>query len=372
MAAKPVVGIEVLGTAQQAAWQRRTLPPVERLPAGIWSVPVPIPDNPLRYTLSYLVPGDDGVVVVDPGWDTEQGWDALTSGLGEAGLDTGDVTGIVATHVHPDHHGLSARLRAASGAWVAMHPAERDALRQRPAAGDGGEAAARVRDWLSRAGAPDEDIASLTRLVAGTDGQRPAGPMAEPDLLLDDGDRVPLAGRQLRVVWTPGHTPGHLCLRETNARLLLTGDHVLPRITPNIGLIPGSTGSPLGQFLDSLERVGGFDDHDALPAHEYRFRGLAGRTRALREHHEQRCAEILVLVGEFGEPTVWQVAEHLTWSRPWAEIGNMRFGAVAETAAHLEHLARAGRLAWVPAGTEAGLVRVRPTGTGSRHPAQEH
>ncbi|WP_312858511.1 MBL fold metallo-hydrolase, partial [Pseudonocardia pini] len=117
-----MAGVEVVGTAQHRAWSERVLPPVERLAAGMWSVPVPIPDNPLRYTLCYLIPGDDGLVVVDPGWDTDEGWAALEAGLTAAGARTADVVGIVATHVHPDHHGLSRRLADRSGAWIGMHP----------------------------------------------------------------------------------------------------------------------------------------------------------------------------------------------------------------------------------------------------------
>jgi glyoxylase-like metal-dependent hydrolase (beta-lactamase superfamily II) len=88
----------------------------------------PIPDSPLRYTLTYLVAAGNGLVVVDPGWDTEAGWQALAAGLTTAGASPADVTGIVVTHIHPDHHGLSARLRDACGGWVAMHPGERDSL----------------------------------------------------------------------------------------------------------------------------------------------------------------------------------------------------------------------------------------------------
>ncbi|MBK1789102.1 MBL fold metallo-hydrolase [Prauserella cavernicola] len=336
-----VPGISVLGTAQRAAWLEKTLPPVERLAGGLWSVPVPIPDNPLRYTLSYLVPGDDGLVVVDPGWNADETWTALLAGLAEAGATPKDITGIVVTHVHPDHHGLSARLRDESGAWVAMHPAERDTLR---VTGSGGSSPT-AEGWLRLAGADDAEV---TELVASLDGagnrDRPA--MAEPDVLLEDGDLVPMAGRTLRAVWTPGHTPGHLCLQEPDARLLLTGDHVLPRITPNIGLYPNSAESPLARFLESLEKIRAYDDHDALPAHEYRFRGLDARAGYLAEHHEQRCRELVAVVEDLDEPVVWSVAKNLSWSRPWEQIGHMRFGALAETGAHIEHLVRRGELAW--------------------------
>lgn len=341
--------MQVLGQAQHEAWTARTLPPVEELPAGLWSVPVPIPDNPLRYTLCHLVPGGDGeLVVVDPGWDTDEGWVALTAGLSAMGADAADVTGIVATHVHPDHHGLSARLQAASGSWIAMHPAEAETLPQRIAAlAPGGRR--RGGEWFLRAtGAPEAEIAALSAGTTRMPAQ--AATMAEPDVLLDDGDLVPLAGRQLRAVWTPGHTPGHLCLQEVEARLLLTGDHVLPRITPNIGLYPGADRDALAQFLTSLQRVADYDDHDALPAHEWRFRGLAARSRELQDHHRARLQEVLRVVGELVDPTLWQVAERLTWSRPWAEIGMMTFGALAETGAHVRHLVERGELAWDAAG----------------------
>lgn len=336
-------GIEVLGVEQQAAWLARRPPPVEKLPGGLWSVPVPIPDNPLRYTLSYLVPADEGLVVVDPGWDTDAGWAALLDGLATAGASTTDVAGIVTTHVHPDHHGLSGRLRAESGAWIGMHPAERDTLPQRRR-DEHGDTRTEITTWLRGCGAPEAEITDL--LGALGRAPRPAERLPEPDVLLEDGDLVPVRGRRLRAVWTPGHTPGHLCLQEPDAQLLLTGDHVLPRITPAIGSWPGAAEPPLGQFLRSLDRTAGFDDHDALPAHEYRFRGLARRSELLREHHEQRCAEIVDVVGELGQPTPWEIATRLTWSRPWPEIGFMRLSAVAETVAHIEYLAGRGRLAW--------------------------
>ena len=98
----------------------RTSPPVEEVRADLWSVSVPIPDSPLRYTLTYLIAAQDGLVVVDPGWDTDAGWNALAEGLKAAGVSPADVTGIVVTHIHPDHHGLSAGLRARSGACVAI------------------------------------------------------------------------------------------------------------------------------------------------------------------------------------------------------------------------------------------------------------
>jgi len=327
----------VTGLAQRRAWRAREFPPVEQVTAGVWSMPVTIPDNPLRYTLCYLLLSDAGAVVVDPGWKADQSWDDLQRGLQAAGVTPDRITGIVVTHVHPDHHGLSGRLREASGAWIAMHTKEVQYLPARLGALVGADG---FREWLVRSGVPAE-----TEIFGGEAGDLDFFRMSDPDVLLDDGEALNLPGRRIRVVWTPGHTPGHICLHDEDYGLLLTGDHLLPRISPNIGLSPIDGDSPLSSYLDSLRAIRGYDGAEALPAHEYRFRGIAGRAESLIKHHEARAQELLDLVAAAGEPTTWEVAQKLTWSRPWEQIeGYMRRAALAETAAHIEYLEGEGRL----------------------------
>jgi glyoxylase-like metal-dependent hydrolase (beta-lactamase superfamily II) len=332
--------MRVTGVAQRDAWRSRTMPLTEQVRPDLWSIPVPIPGNPLRYTLSYLIAGDSGLVLVDPGMDTEPTWQALQAGLAEAGAAVTDLTGIVVTHVHPDHHGLSGRLREQSGAWIAMHPVERDSLPARiwdEARGPAGD-----RDWLRSCGVP-ADVAA--ELAITPEGVRWVLAMVEPTMLLGDGDLVPLPGRRLRAVWTPGHTPGHLCLHEETEDVLLTGDHVLPRISPNIGLQPHAAEPPLAAYLTSLKRTAGYDSAEALPAHEYRFHGLADRARMLLAHHDRRCAEVLAVTDRLGAATVWQITQELSWSRGWGAVtGMMRRAALAETAAHLEYLSGTGQI----------------------------
>ena len=278
--------------------------------------------------------------MVDPGWDTDAGWQALARGLAAAGASAAEVTGIIATHVHPDHHGMSARLRAASGAWIAMHPAERDSLPSR--VWDRARSPARDRDWLQACGVP-ADV--TTELSGGIRVLEMLLAMPEPDVLLDDGELAPGRGRRLRAVWTPGHTPGHLCLHEETEDVLLTGDHVLPRITPNIAQMAHTNDPPLAAYLASLDRAAAYDSAEALPAHEYRFHGLANRVRILRLHHDHRCREILDVLGRLGPASVWQVTEQLSWSRGWSAVkGFMRRAAIGETAAHLEYLLERGQV----------------------------
>lgn len=355
--------MRVTGTDQHEAWQARVLPPVEQVRPGIWSVPVPIPQSPLRYTLCYLLVGaETGLLVVDPGWDTDEGWAALTGGLAAAGAAPADVSGIVVTHIHPDHHGMSPRLREASGAWIGMHPAERDSLPARHWVEDSPQT---DRSWLRRCGLPDD---AVDELGWTTRGIAHALALVEPDRLIEDGDLLPAPADGIRAVWTPGHTPGHLCLHAPEQRLLLTGDHVLPRITPNVGLNMQHADPPLADFLASLDRLAALDDDrtprlEAAPAHEYRFTGVAARVRQLQRHHAHRCDEIADLVARLGKPTLWELTEQLTWSRDWSAVqGFMRRAALGETTAHVKHLVAQGRLAWQEPATEGDPVRVHLAG----------
>ena|GEM_PF-3010110 len=117
---------EITGTAQHAAWQANVLPEVEQVRPGLWSIPVPIPNNPLRYVLVYAFESDAGITIVDAGWNTDEAWDALCGGIAAMGGSIGDVRGVMVTHIHPDHYGLAGRVREASGAWIGLHPADDD------------------------------------------------------------------------------------------------------------------------------------------------------------------------------------------------------------------------------------------------------
>ncbi len=313
------------------------LPGVEEVRPGLWSVPVPIPTGPLRFVLSYVFEVPGGVVLVDPGWNAPEAIAALEAGLGRIGASVGDVRGVLVTHIHPDHYGLAGWVRQASGAWIALHPADAALIPDRYE--DVDDLLGRTAAWLAAAGAPSTELASLRDASLFL---RAAVHAARPDVLLEDGDRPEVPGWRLVALHTPGHTPGHLCFHEERSGLVLTGDHVLPRISPNVSLHPQSGSDPLGDYLASLERLRAYGDGPALPGHEGPIASLSKRIDELRAHHQERLDETAALVAD-GARTVWEVATRLRWSRPWEEIsGFMRRAALGETHAHLVQLERRG------------------------------
>ncbi|WP_029430520.1 MBL fold metallo-hydrolase [Blastococcus sp. URHD0036] len=333
--------VEITGPAQRAAWLAREVPPVEQLREDLWSIPVPMPDNPLRYITAYVFAlAGGGLGMVDTGWDSDDAWDALRAGLTAIGGDVADVRGVLVTHMHGDHNGLSNRVRDASGAWVAMHPADADIVRGMQHV-DVEQFIREQAAYMVSLGADPETAASDAPTPERLAGLRR---QAVPDRLLEDGDLADFPGWSLRAVHTPGHTPGHLCFAEERTGLFLAGDHVLPRISPNISAGQRLEEDPLRDYLSSLASVADREEPvEVLPAHEWRFRGLGLRTRELTAHHEQRLAELLDAIRTHPHSTPWELAGHLTWSRPWEQYANsMRMFAVTETVAHLRLLASRG------------------------------
>jgi glyoxylase-like metal-dependent hydrolase (beta-lactamase superfamily II) len=336
----------ITGTVQKQAWVDRTTPPVERVRENIWSIPVDFSRAPVRYTFSYLVTGEAGAcVIIDPGWDSEFGRSQIMEGLARAGSSLESVVGIVATHLHPDHLGMVRHMVDLTGAWVALHPHEAGSLesfRSAPAA------LAKDREWLDGLGVPDEP---LEKLLITAETIEYMNALARPTLLVEDGDLLPLPGRALRVVATPGHTPGHICVVDEDNEVVFSGDHVLPRITSNVGLTStGTRHRALADYYTSLARMKEWGDYEVLPAHEYRFSGLRERIEVLHQHHRERSREILAVVRDTTGQTVWQIAEQITWSRSWSEFDGVNLrAALGETSAHVDNLIESGDLITDPA-----------------------
>ncbi|MFB4426346.1 MBL fold metallo-hydrolase [Streptomyces sp. QL37] len=307
---------------------------------GVWATAVPFP-SPLAYSYSYALRYPDGIVVVDLGWDSDEAWQAFVAGLARAGACLDEVKGVVVTHAHPDHYGLASRIREHTSAWIGAHPGERAQIRVGEA--ERGDRLAEIADWLRECGVPRSLLAELDGELRALDSVLPS---VEPDVELHDGVPVPGTGGALVPVHTPGHTAGHLCFRERERNMLLTGDHILPKVTPNVARRPGSDPDPLRDFLASLARLHRFADPGTvvLPGHEWPFDSVSHRADVLRRHHDDRLAEVESAVAR-GCGTVWEVAQAVSWARDFSAFTprSMR-SALAETSAHLMRLGEGGRI----------------------------
>jgi len=329
---------------------------------GTWLLPQPMPSEHLpKHTLSYLLQDSEGDLhVVDPGVDDDRNLDRLFGLIRSIGSEPSRLRTVVSTHLHHDHLGLAGRLRRETGAVVAIHRAEQEAVLALTAA-----APTRVADDAERAerwGVPAARRAELADVAARAAHSAPF----EADLLLEHDDLLPVPGRRIRVLHTPGHTPGHLALVEerktgtgtatgtdadADARgLLFTGDLLLPTIYPGLGL-GGQAEDPVADYLASLDSLAPYADFEVLPGHGFRFIGAAQRIEETRHHHLTRSAEIAALHRSDPAASVWQIASGVAWTAGFENLsGFYLYSALSQTAQHLAHLERESAPSDHPAG----------------------
>jgi glyoxylase-like metal-dependent hydrolase (beta-lactamase superfamily II) len=309
----------------------------EEIEPGIWRIPLPLP-MALRSVNLYLLGGAGEWALVDAGLGTPEGEAALRVGLRHAGIRLEDISTLVLTHAHPDHVGLAGDVHTAAGAPVRLLAEEADQIFR--VWDDPEMTGLRVaNEMFATHGMPRDDVdlgvrgnQRLRRLLHL--------PPRTAVVTVAEGDALRLAGRSYRVLWTPGHADHHLCLLRDDG-VLIAGDHVLPRITPNIGLYPNARPNPLRDYLTSLAAVRDLPVRLVLPGHGRPFANLERRADELRAHHEERAGEIVdLLEARPAGSHAFALATALFGERLRA-VEHRRF-ALAETLAHLEDLRERG------------------------------
>ncbi|HVN06294.1 MAG TPA: MBL fold metallo-hydrolase [Bryobacteraceae bacterium] len=294
---------------------------------GIFMLELPLPFS-LGIINVYLVRLDSGYLLIDAGMQTEACFDALARALEGLSVDWRDIRRILLTHIHPDHMGLAVKLTGLTGAPLDLHAADYELLIEITDQD-------RHRDWqqevLAAAGVPPELCARVQAAMA--DVQQNFRRLT-PDRLLTGGESIATKHGALEVIWTPGHSPGHVCLYDRERRVLLSGDHMLEHISPNIGWQPGR--DALGEFLGSLDQIAALDIDLILPAHGAPFTGHREWVRKTQQHHAERCDRIVELVA--GGATTAHLMVHGLWNRRLSPF-HYRF-AIFEVMAHLEYLER--------------------------------
>ncbi|SVA79804.1 uncharacterized protein METZ01_LOCUS132658, partial [marine metagenome] len=239
--------------------QEDASPDVTEVAPGLYRFQLPISMPGLGHVNCYALEDSDGFTVVDPGLPSADSWEALGDRLAQVGARYGHVHTAVVTHSHPDHFGGVHRLRDDHGTRVLTHADFRSVWVDADLTEDLGadeldladdEHIERLRSTMSRptpwgATRTPPSAAELRKWseMDVTGGSR-SWMVPEPSVTVDDGEEISLGRRTWLAVHTPGHTHDHLCLFDPADGLLLSGDHVLPTITPHIGGI-GPMDDPL-------------------------------------------------------------------------------------------------------------------------------
>jgi glyoxylase-like metal-dependent hydrolase (beta-lactamase superfamily II) len=313
-------------------------PLAEPLADGILRLKIPVPIKELEFVNAYALDDGDGWTLVDVGFG-----DPPTRALWRSLLDKGPLAGrpvrrIVVTHYHPDHYGAAGWLSREVGAPVLMIPGG-DTLARRLAGTPPAEAAEAAARHYRRCGFSAEEASEMAGHGRGLSRSYPD--LAEAVVPL--GPALRAAGTDWTVIETAGHAPFHACLWSQERDVLLVGDQILPKISPNVGVAwwsPELDG--VGAFLEANGRlVAAAGEPLVLPGHNEPFRGLAARAAEIAGQHAERlaAAEGAAAAGPF---RVRDVLPFL-FRRPLA--GFHLLLATGEALSHLNHLVATGRLA---------------------------
>ncbi|MEM7326981.1 MAG: MBL fold metallo-hydrolase [Actinomycetota bacterium] len=370
---------ETNGARPQREEQRPARPTVEEVTAGVLRIQLPINLPGLGHVNCYAMEDRNGVTLIDPGLPGRRTWNHLKRQLKTVDLSVDRVHTVVVTHSHPDHFGQVRRFRKA-GAEIITHRSFRTYLDPEAEAddqsldttvdespgetadttdianGDGGtvgadrhacslhthstppttsrqERATPFSGTTPWGGKPYE--MPLTRRLQYKAMRMAAGRFVaapRPTKRVEDAEVLEIGGREWVAVHTPGHTEDHLCLWDPDNGIMISGDHVLPTITPHISGLTDSV-DPLKNFFESLDLMTTFSGVTAvLPAHGLVFDDLSGRANAISRHHEDRLTELRQAGEKLGAGTVEQYMKQLFKERSWGPM------AESETYAHLQHL----------------------------------
>jgi len=307
----------------------------EKLMRGLWVFPIVLPDNALECLNCYVIVGENGGrnLLMDTGFHQEQCRADLFAGIEALGLRP-EQTDVFISHLHPDHAGNAADLQA-MGFNIIMGALDYEILCKAGVSGTSPQ-------QLMTEGIP-ANVAERT-VDYSEDPYRVPEFTAE---LVNEGDVLSYNGYNLKVLITPGHTPGHICLYDEEKKIMFTGDHILFGMNPFVTAW-GIQDDPLGTYIESLRGLYGLDVQHVLPAHkgkqDVEFRE---RINQLIRHREKKTGDVLRALREIPGSSAFQIACHLSWVCPDKLDITPRevvFFMISEARASLIYMNRKGRV----------------------------
>jgi len=308
---------------------------IEEITTSLYRVEVPLPHNPLKTLNSYFIKGRDRNLIIDTGMNLPECREALLSAMAKLEIDL-NRTDFFITHFHVDHVALAPYL-ATRNTKIYLNQKEAEMLNN-PLSWE------TYRSFYLAHGLSENEWQTMEQhhmTQSYQDGQ------LQIDFVgLAENDVLQIADYSFRCIATPGHSPGHLCLYEPDKKILISGDHVLFDITPNITSWP-SLENALREYLINLDKVYPLDVTLVLPGHRRIESNHRRRILELKEHHRARAAEILTALGKDAK-TAYQIAPLVTWDiscSSWDQFPTpQKFFALGEVIAHLKYLEGEGTL----------------------------
>jgi glyoxylase-like metal-dependent hydrolase (beta-lactamase superfamily II) len=301
---------------------------IEQICPDIFRMEIPLPGNPLKAVNSYVIRGDQRFLIIDTGMNMAACREAMAAGLTELAVDL-HKTDFFITHLHADHLGLVSELAVPQAIIYFNYP---DA-----------EVMNNIQHWdevkttALTNGFSEEEVEYALQKHPGRKYFKPSQLNYNP---LREGDQISIGRYVFQCIETPGHTPGHLCLYETTRKIFFSGDHILEDITPNISMWADG-GNPLAEYLASLDKINLMEISHVFPGHRRMFTDHRKRIAELKEHHQIRAEEILVILKR-GRLNAYQVASQMTWDidcKQWDDFpAPQKWFASGEALSHLQYL----------------------------------
>ncbi|MCD6358423.1 MAG: MBL fold metallo-hydrolase [Dehalococcoidia bacterium] len=303
---------------------------IEEVLPHVYRMEIPLPRNPLRSINSYLIKGQGRFLIIDTGMNREECMSEMTSDLKKLNVDL-HKTDFFITHLHADHLGLVSNLATdTSKVYISKLEASIVAM-------IGEERWKNFGSIYKAHGFSDDELGKIMKALPGR--QYSLKHSIKFNTVKED-DVIDIGDYSFRCIETPGHSPCHMCLYEADKKILVSGDHILSKITPNITFWP-EIDNPLKEYLASLDKVYPLDVNLVLPGHRHIFSDHKKRITELKKHHQDRLSEVLSALKD-GEKNAFQVAPYIKWDikySSWELFPSMqKWFAVGETIAHIKYL----------------------------------
>ena len=315
--------------------RRTELARADRILPGVWRLRLPLPWPGVPHGNAFAVAADGGIVLFDTGMATADGERQLELGLAQAGWRLADVRLVVCTHAHADHYGLAGPIVDAAGCELWMHPRWQHV---RAYAEDPAGALERRIEVARQSGVP---MAALERYQQQRqNADTGIARVVEPDRELLPGVEVATDLGAWQVYETPGHAPSHVVLHQPDRGLMISGDHLLGRVS--VFFDYGHSPDPVSEFIGSLDTVEDLPTSLCLAGHGRPFRDVPAKVAANRAQLDQHLTSVRATI-DSGPQTAFEVATELIG----ADNLNPATAAWALqlSLAYLDHLVLAGEAA---------------------------